>query len=119
MNETLRAVVVRKEGERVAPAIETVRRSQLPEGDVQIKVACTALNYSDGMAMYGLLGSSDAIYPHVPGIDFVGVVETSTHPDFKPGDRVIHTGWGVGYERWGGMAEHAASHGAWLMVFAP
>ena len=51
----------------------------------------------------------------VPGIDFAGTVETSTHPDWKPGDAVVLNGWGVGETHWGGYAERARVKGDWLI----
>src|SRR5258708_6197867 len=54
-------------------------------------------------------------YPHVPGIDFAGTVERSESREFKPGDRVILTGWRVGEVHWGGYAEKARVKADWLV----
>ena len=51
----------------------------------------------------------------VPGIDLVGEVEASTHPDYRPGDRVVLNGWGVGETHWGGLAQKARVDGDWLV----
>lgn len=54
-------------------------------------------------------------FPMIPGVDFAGVVAESHHAEFKPGDEVILTGWGLGEERWGGYAERARVQGDWLV----
>ena len=54
-------------------------------------------------------------YPHVPGIDFAGRVSDSAHPDWRPGDAVVLTGWGVGERAWGGYAQRARVKGDWLV----
>jgi acrylyl-CoA reductase (NADPH) len=72
------------------------------------------LNYKDGMILKGI-GRLVRSYPHVPGVDFAGVVETSEHADFKPGDEVILTGWRVGETHWGGYSQKARVKGDWLV----
>jgi acrylyl-CoA reductase (NADPH) len=88
--------------------------AQLPEGDVTVRVAYSTLNYKDALA---ITGSSPVVrkFPMVPGIDLVGVVETSSHLRFKPGDQVLLNGWGVGEVHWGGLAERARLKGDWLI----
>lgn len=95
-------------------SIEYVDDQQLPPGDVTINVRYSSVNYKDGLAVTGK-GKIVRDWPMVPGIDFAGVVETSSHADFHPGDEVILTGWGVGEKHWGGMAEKARVHGDWLV----
>jgi len=73
---------------------------------VTVEVAYSTLNYKDGMILNGL-GRLVRIYPHVPGIDFAGTVAESSSPEYRKGDRVILTGWGVGESRWGGYAQKA------------
>ncbi len=86
----------------------------LSDGDVVVKVSHTTVNYKDGLA---LTGKAPIIrkWPLVPGIDFTGTVESSTHPDFKPGDSVILNGWGVGEGHDGGYAQYARVKGDWLI----
>ena len=91
---------------RVAAKLATLEESQLPPGEVTVDVAYSTLNYKDGMILNGL-GRLVRNYPHVPGIDFAGTVAESSSPDFKPGDAVVLTGWGVGEQRWGGYAQKA------------
>lgn len=116
--KTFRALMLREDpgeiGGKIAAAVETIGRDDLPDGDVTVDVAYSTLNYKDGMVLGGI-GRLVRTYPHVPGIDFAGVVETSDSPDFAPGDRVVLTGWRVGEARWGGYAERARVKSEWLV----
>lgn len=109
-----KALMLREADKKVTAAIETINRDDLPEGDVLVKVSYSTLNYKDGMILNGI-GRLVREYPHVPGVDFSGVVEDSSHPDFKPGDKVVLTGWRVGEVHWGGYAEYARVSGDWLV----
>ena len=100
------ALVLHEEGGEVSPRIERVAASALPAGDVTVAVEYSTLNYKDGMVLKGL-GRLVRKYPHVPGVDFAGTVEHSDSPAFKPGDKVVLTGWRVGEAQWGGYAQKA------------
>ncbi|KAF0096879.1 MAG: NADPH:quinone reductase and related Zn-dependent oxidoreductase [bacterium] len=117
-SETVRALVLRKAGEGIASAVERVPESALPEGDVTVRISHSTLNYKDGMILKGL-GTIVRSYPHVPGVDFAGVVEHTTSPLYQPGDDVILTGWRVGEERWGGYATKARVRAEWLVPMPP
>ena len=86
----------------------------LPEGDVTVAVEHSTLNYKDGLI---ILNKAPLVktFPHVPGVDLAGRVVESRHADWRPGDAVILTGWGVGEHRWGGYAERARLKGEWLV----
>ncbi|WP_323797184.1 MDR family oxidoreductase [Nisaea sp.] len=114
MSDTFKAVLLREADRKVSAAIEQVPVTDLPDGDVTVRVAYTTLNYKDGMVLNGI-GRLVRNYPHIPGVDFSGTVETSEHPDFKPGDKVVLTGWRVGEMHWGGYAELARVKGDWLV----
>lgn len=114
MSDTFKAVLLREADRKVSAAIEQVPVADLPDGDVTVRVAYTTLNYKDGMVLNGI-GRLVRDYPHIPGVDFSGTVETSDHPDFKPGDKVVLTGWRVGEMHWGGYAELARVKGDWLV----
>jgi acrylyl-CoA reductase (NADPH) len=88
--------------------------SELMDGDVTVRISHSTVNYKDGLA---ITGRSPVVrrFPMIPGIDFAGVVETSDHADFKPGDAVVLTGWGVGETYLGGYAERARVKGDWLV----
>jgi acrylyl-CoA reductase (NADPH) len=88
--------------------------AELPLGDVTVAVAHSTLNYKDGMILLGQ-GRLVRRYPHVPGIDFAGVVTESRHAGFSPGQRVVLDGWRVGESHWGGYATKARVQGDWLV----
>jgi len=109
-----KALVVDKpaDGYRCAPA--ELDDAQLPEGNVTVRIEWSTINFKDGLA---ITGKSPVVrkFPLTPGIDFAGVVETSSHPDYKPGDRVVLNGWGVGEGHSGGLAQRARVNGDWLI----
>jgi acrylyl-CoA reductase (NADPH) len=76
------------------------------------------VNYKDGLA---ITGKSPVVrkFPMIPGIDFAGIVEVSSHVDYKPGDQVILNGWGVGETHFGGYAQLARVKGDWLVPLPP
>src|SRR5690606_4981672 len=86
----------------------------LPQADVTVAVEYSTVNYKDGLVMGPGAGLVKR-YPHVPGIDFAGTVEASSDPRWKPGDRVLLTGWRVGEAHWGGHAQKARVRGDWLV----
>jgi acrylyl-CoA reductase (NADPH) len=109
-----KALVLTKTDDAVSAAIEELDDSQLPEGDVVVSVEYSTLNYKDGLVLNGL-GGLTRDYPHVGGIDFAGTVESSSHADFKAGDKVVLTGWRVGEIHWGGYGQKARVSGDWLV----
>lgn len=112
----VRAIWIEK-GE-AGPHVATVRaldRSAFTsEGDVFVRVAWSTLNYKDGLA---ITGKAPVVrkYPMIPGIDLAGTVEESGDPAWKPGDRVIVNGWGIGEQHWGGLSQLARVRGEWLV----
>lgn len=113
--ETFRGFVLREsEGGGIIGAIETLHQTDLPQLDVLVRVLYSGLNYKDGLAVTGK-GKIVRKFPFVPGIDFAGEVVESANPTYKPGDRVILTGWGVGERSWGGYAEYARVKSEWLV----
>ena len=109
------ALVVEKDDDgRTSAAVATVTEDLLPEGDVTVLVEYSTVNYKDGLCL-GSGGGLVRNYPHVPGIDFAGTVDTSASEEFKPGDKVILTGWRVGETRWGGYAQKARVKAEWLV----
>lgn len=108
-----KALVLRKTEGRLTAAVERLSLGDLPPGEVLVKVEYSSLNYKDAMAI-GDRGIIRA-FPAVPGIDLAGTVETSDSPAWKPGDRVVLTGWGVGERHWGGLAGYARVKADWLV----
>jgi putative YhdH/YhfP family quinone oxidoreductase len=92
------------------------RRSltDLPEGEVLIRVAYSSLNYKDALAATGRPGVARK-FPHIPGIDAAGEVAESTSADFKPGQKVLVTGYDLGAGRWGGWSEYARVPAEWVI----
>jgi acrylyl-CoA reductase (NADPH) len=111
---TFTALVLEESHGRVRAELRPVEEDALPPGDVTVRVTHSTLNYKDGLILNGL-GRLVRKYPHVPGIDFAGTVEQSRHSAWRPGDRVILTGWRVGEAQWGGYAEKARVKGEWLV----
>ncbi len=98
----------------IRSSIQEIDEERLPDGDVIVAVDYSTLNYKDGMILSGV-GRMVRRYPHVPGIDFSGVVEESAHPNYRAGDKVILTGWRVGETHWGGYSQKARVQGDWLV----
>ena len=113
-DDAFKALVLDEAEGKVTPSIKTLSNDDLPEGDVVVAIKYSDLNYKDGMILAGI-GKLVRRYPHVPGIDFSGVVERSASPTFKPGDEVILTGWRVGEVHWGGYATRARVKSDWLV----
>jgi acrylyl-CoA reductase (NADPH) len=88
------------------------------DGDVTVRVSHSTLNYKDGLA---LTGKAPVVrrFPMIPGIDFAGTVEASSHPDFKPGDPVVLNGWGTGETHLGAYGEKSRVKGDWLVPLPP
>lgn len=115
MSETFKAIVLEERDGQVTTSLHELPRDRLPEGDVLVRVAYSDLNFKDGLAMTGNRNKVVRSFPMVPGIDLAGTVEESSSPQFKPGDRVVLTGWGVGERHWGGFAQLARVKSEWLV----
>jgi acrylyl-CoA reductase (NADPH) len=115
-SDTFQALLLREVDGAVTAAVETLQTSDLPEGDVTVRVEYSDVNYKDGMAIIGVGHRRVAqFFPFIPGIDFAGVVEESRATQFAAGDRVVLTGWGVGEKWWGGHAQKARVKADWLV----
>jgi acrylyl-CoA reductase (NADPH) len=111
-----RALVLEKDADGLAKAtLKQVHTDALPLGDVTVAVEYSTLNYKDGLCLSATGGGLVRTYPHVAGIDFAGTVETSDDPRYKPGDKVVLTGWRVGEMHWGGFAQKARVKADWLV----
>lgn len=109
-----KGILIEKDEAGYRANIKDIDEGQLPDGDVTVRVSHSTLNYKDGLAITGK-GPVVRRFPMVPGIDLVGVVESSTHPEYKAGDSVLLNGWGVGEGHWGGLAQKARLKGDWLV----
>lgn len=95
-------------------ALRKLPENALPDEEVTVRVHWSGLNYKDALAITGR-GPVVRAWPMVPGIDFAGVVERSSSPDFTVGQQVMLNGWGVGEKHWGGLAQKASVCAAWLL----
>ena len=108
-----KAILIDKQDGAQSARLAEVNETQLPEAAVTVRVEYSTINYKDGLA---ITGKSPVVrkFPMVPGIDFAGVVEASTNEAWRPGDRVLLNGWGVGEGHWGGLAQKARVNAEWL-----
>ena len=114
MSDNFKALIVNQEGEKFSREIKTIEKSFLKHGDVLVKVDYSTLNFKDALI---LKNGARLVkeFPHIPGIDFSGVVEESSHKNFKSGDEVILTGWRVGEIYFGGYSQFANVNGDFLV----
>jgi acrylyl-CoA reductase (NADPH) len=111
---TFRAVRIDKTDNGQTAKLVDFDENELMDGDVTVRVEWSTVNYKDGLAVSGKAPVVRR-FPMIPGVDFVGMVEHSIHPEWKPGDRVILNGWGVGETHLGAYAEKARVRGDWLV----
>ena len=114
MSENFKALVLNQDGENFTREIKSVDKNFLKHGDVTVKVHYSGLNYKDALI---LKNGARLVkeFPHIPGIDFSGVVEESKHEKFKQGDEIILTGWRVGEIYFGGYSQYAKVNGDFLV----
>jgi acrylyl-CoA reductase (NADPH) len=109
-----KAIVIEKGDSGQTVGLTDFDEDNLMEGDVTVAVEWSTLNYKDGLA---ITGKAPVVrrFPMIPGIDLAGTVEASSHPDWKPGDKVILNGFGLGETHLGAYAEKARVKGHWLV----
>jgi len=109
-----KALILNQKSEEFSREVSKIDKSFLKDGDVTVKVAYSGLNYKDALI---LKNGARLVknFPHIPGIDFSGVVEESNHKDYKSGDEVILTGWRVGEIFFGGYSQYAKVNGDFLV----
>ncbi len=111
---TFKAIVVEKSDGGQKVGLTGFDEANLMEGDVTVRVEWSTVNYKDGLA---LTGKAPVVrrFPMIAGIDLAGTVDSSSHPQWSPGDRVVLNGWGLGETHFGGYAEKARVKGDWLV----
>ena len=114
MTDSFRALRLFKTDAGIDAKIVDITDADLMDGDVTVRVDYSTVNYKDGLAITGA-APIVRVWPLTPGIDFSGVVETSAHPGFKAGDRVVLNGYGLGETWHGGYAQRAKVKGEWLV----
>ena len=111
----MQALLLEQQDGKTLASVQTLDASRLPEGDVTVDVHWSSLNYKDALAITGK-GKIIRNFPMIPGIDFAGIVRASEDPRFHAGQEVLLTGWGVGENHWGGLAQQARVKGDWLVA---
>lgn len=109
--------LTQKDGKTVAE-IRPFEDDSLPPGDVTVRVEYSSLNFKDALAVTGH-GPIVRKWPLVAGIDLAGTVESSRSDAWKPGDRVVVNGWGMGETDWGGFSQKARLPEGWLLRLRP
>ena len=111
---TFKAIKIEKTDSGQSVALTDFDEKDLMDGDVTVRVEWSTVNYKDGLAV---TGKAPVVrrWPMIGGIDFAGTVETSSNPEWKPGDKVVLNGWGLGETHLGGYAEKARVKGDWLV----
>jgi acrylyl-CoA reductase (NADPH) len=116
MSETFKALLATENDEgKSASAFTELTLDDLPEGDTVVRVAYSTLNYKDGLAINGNRGKVMRSAPMIPGLDLCGVIESTESPDYKAGDEVVITGWGMSETNWGGYTQVARVQSDWLV----
>ncbi|QOG21291.1 MULTISPECIES: acrylyl-CoA reductase (NADPH) [Bradyrhizobium] len=112
---TFKAIRIDKADKGTTAQLTQFDDAELMDGDVTVRVEWSTLNYKDGLA---LTGKAPVVrrFPMIAGIDFAGTVEASSHPQWKAGDKVVCTGWGMGETHLGAYAEKARVKGDWLVA---
>ena len=108
------AIVLTQEGKATRAVLRPVEESELPPGEVDVRVGYSTINFKDALAITGR-GAIVRKWPMVPGIDLAGMVESSSHPGLEPGAAVVLNGHGVGEGHFGGLAQKARVDGDWLV----
>lgn len=115
-NKTFRTMVVSEtEDHKFIRSITEKSMDDLPDGDVLVKVLFSSLNYKDALSSIGNKGVTRK-YPHTPGIDAAGIVESSTTKNFKPGDEVIVTSYDLGMNTSGGFGQYIRVPEGWVVI---
>jgi acrylyl-CoA reductase (NADPH) len=111
---TFKAIKIEKTDSGQKVALTDFDDKDLMEGDVTVRVEYSTVNYKDGLAV---TGKAPVVrrWPMIGGIDFAGTVESSSNPEWKPGDKVVLNGWGLGETHLGGYAQKARVKGDWLV----
>jgi acrylyl-CoA reductase (NADPH) len=111
---TFKALLIEKAESGQKVGLVDFDENGLMDGDVTVRVEWSTINYKDGLA---ITGKAPVVrrFPMIPGVDLAGTVESSSHPEWKPGDRVLLNGWGLGETHLGAYAEKARIKGEWLV----
>ena len=113
MKTTFKAIIVEKSIDKLfSISIKDKSIDDLPDGDLLVKVNYSSLNYKDALSSTGNIGVTKK-YPHTPGIDAVGFIESSKNENFKIGQEVIVSGYDLGMNTPGGFGEYIRVPSSW------
>ncbi len=105
MTKSFQAMMIEDVGGKPQAGLKTISLEDLPDHDVLVEIACSSLNYKDGLALTGKIRIARRL-PMVAGIDLAGTVVASRASEWKPGDRVLVNGWGLSETEWGGYSRY-------------
>ncbi|MGR3302123.1 MAG: YhdH/YhfP family quinone oxidoreductase [Candidatus Scalindua sp.] len=111
---TFKAMIVKEDDGKYMREIGNKNIADLPEGEVLIRVKYSSLNYKDALSSIGNKGVTRN-YPHTPGVDAAGLVESSDNPLFKAGDEVVVTGYDLGMNTSGGFGQYIRVPAEWIV----
>ena len=114
MDKTFKALVVRQDGENFTRSVEQRNISELPKGEILIRVHFSSLNYKDGLSCSGLR-TVTRHYPHTPGVDAAGIIESTSNDRFKVGDHVVVISFDLGMNTSGGFGQYISVPADWVM----
>ena len=114
MSRIFKALVVRQDGTNFTRSIEQRNISELPKGEVLIRVHFSSLNYKDGLSCSGVR-TVTRHYPHTPGVDAAGVIESTSVDRFKVGDHVVVISFDLGMNTSGGFGQYISVPADWVM----
>jgi acrylyl-CoA reductase (NADPH) len=108
-----KAILIDKQDGAQSVQVADLDDAKLPDAPVTVRVEYSTVNYKDGLA---ITGKSPVVrkFPMVPGVDLAGIVEASSSETWRPGERVLLNGWGVGEGHWGGFSQKARVKAEWL-----
>lgn len=112
MTDKFKAILLTQDDDGLHAAVSDIHTSELPQRDILVRVEYSTLNYKDALAITGK-GRIIRDFPMIPGIDLAGEVIESSADAFKPGDKIVSTGWGMGERFWGGLSQYACLDAAW------
>lgn len=115
MKNEFKALLVKEDQGAFSATVATLSTADLPQNEVLIKVKYSSVNFKDALSAMGNKAVTQK-FPHVPGIDAVGEVITSSDSKFKTGDKVIVTGYDLGMNTWGGFGEYISVPAAWVVA---
>ena len=115
MNNNFKAMILKQVNGETVAEISQLSMQALPQNEILVRVHYSSLNYKDALAITGK-GKIIRRFPMVPGIDLAGEIVDAGDSEFKVGNQVVSTGWGVGEEHWGGLGQYVRLDADWPLL---